>query len=308
MRRSGSIAAACAVSFLFAGAFGSARAQAPPAPEVVRIWPGPAPGTEGWKVVEEARPAPVPGGPPPGYVTNVTVPTLTVFRPAPGKATGAAVIVCPGGAFQGLAFNHEGVMVAQWLAERGVTAFVLKYRVKPTPGFKLPKDIRADPEAFREGERMLAPGWRIAVADGQQAMRFVRANAAKYHVAPDKIGFMGFSAGAMTTMGVVTDSAPADRPNFAAPIYGAKEPDTSPPKDGPPLFIAAAQDDPTVPVGKSVEIFSDWTAAHLPAELHIYETGGHGFGMRTTHRNADAWPIAFEAWLRSHGWITAAAP
>jgi acetyl esterase/lipase len=285
-----------------------ARADAPPAPEVVRIWPGAAPGTEGWNVVEQTRPPATAGDAPANFVTNVTVPTLTVFRPDPAKATGAAVIVSPGGAFQGLAFNHEGVMVAQWLAQRGVTAFVLKYRVKPTPGFTLPKDIRTNPEAFNDGARMLMPSWRIAIADGVQAVRYIRANAARYGVDPGKVGFMGFSAGAMTTMGVVTDSAPADRPNFAATIYGAKEPGTSPPKGGPPLFIAAAQDDPVVPVGKSVEIFSNWTAASLPAELHIYQTGGHGFGMLPRHKASDAWPVAFEAWLRAHGWIAAATP
>lgn len=305
MRRPSAILAACAAAVLLGAPL--ARAEAPPTPtptpEVVRIWPGAAPGTEDWKVVEVDRPAPVPGGPPPSYVTDVTVPTLTVFRPDPAKATGAAVIVCPGGGFQMLAFNHEGVMVARWLAARGVTAFVLKYRVKPTPGFRLPKDIRPHPEEFDQAAKMLEPSWRIAVADGIQAVRYVRANAAAYHIAPDKVGVMGFSAGAMTTMGVVTDATAAERPDFAAPIYGAMEPGKSPPKDAPPLFIAAAQDDPTVPVGKSVQIFSSWTAAGRPAELHIYETGGHGFGMLTRHKASDAWPLAFEAWLRGHGWI-----
>jgi acetyl esterase/lipase len=143
------------------------------------------------------------------------------------------------------------------------------------------------------------------MADGLQALRYVRANAAKYNIDPNKVGFMGFSAGAMTTMRVVLNGAAGERPNLAAPIYGALQPGKSPPADGPPLFIAAAQDDPQVPVRKSAEIFSAWKGAGLPAELHIYESGGHGFGMLTRNKASDSWPVAFETWLRGHGWITA---
>lgn len=280
-------------------------AFAAPAPEVIKLWPGQPPGTETWTGAEIDRPAATRGGPWPKMVTNVTVPTLTVFRPEPGRATGAAIIVCPGGGFQVLAFDHEGAMVGQWLADRGVTAFVLKYRVRMTPAFRLVPDARHHQAEFDAASRQLEPGRRIAVADGIEAIHFVRANAAKYGVVPDRVGVIGFSAGGMTTMGVVMDSSPADRPNFAAPIYGAMEADKAPPKDGPPLFIVAAQDDTTVPVQKSVEIFSSWTAADLPAELHLYETGGHGFGMLKHHKASDEWPTAFDAWLRGHGWSVA---
>lgn len=286
-------------------AAGGVQAQQAPAPkpEVVRIWPGPAPGTEDRTGAEVQMTVPFPGSPAPlPTVLNVTVPTLTVFRPAPGKATGAAVIVCPGGGFQGLAIGHEGMDVAKWLADRGITAFVLKYRVQLTKGFRLPADPRHHPEQFDALARTLEPSRKIAVADGIQAVRFLRANAARFGIAPDRIGIMGFSAGAMTTMGVVMDSAPSERPDFAAPIYGSME-DKAPPKNGPPLFIVAAQDDPTVPVSKSVAIFSSWTAADLPAELHLYETGGHGFGMLKRGKTADNWPEPFEAWLTAHGWI-----
>jgi acetyl esterase/lipase len=103
-------------------------------------------------------------------------------------------------------------------------------------------------------------------------------------------------------MGVVMNDAAADRPNFAAPIYGSMD-DKAPPSDGPPLFIAVTQDDPAVPAPESLAIFSRWSAANLPAELHVYERGGHGFGMRKLNKPVDGWTMAFEAWMKSHGWL-----
>lgn len=307
MRKRGSLRAAMCGAAVFLACGAAAMAQPASAPDVVKLWPGQPPGTETWTGAEIDRPPATPGGPAPMMITNVTVPTLTIYRPAAGRATGAAVIVCPGGGFQALAFSHEGAMVGEWLAERGVTAFVLKYRVRMTPGFRLVPDARHHVAAFDAASATLEPGRKIAVADGIEAVRYVRAHAAQYGVKPDRVGFMGFSAGGMTTMGVVMDSAPADRPDFAAPIYGAMEADKAPPAGGPPLFVAAAQDDPTVPVQKSVEIFTRWTAADLPAELHVYETGGHGFGMLKRHKGTDEWTEPFDAWLRLHGWSVAAA-
>lgn len=285
-------------------AVAAARGEAAPSagPEIVTIWPGAAPGTEDWTGPEVQSPLPLPYVQPLYTVTNITTPTLTVFRPAAGTANGTAIVVCPGGGFQNLAITHEGMLVGQWLADRGITAFVLKYRVRPSPGFRIPPDIRHHPERFADFARTMESGRQVAVADGIQTMRYLRANAAKFAIAPDRIGIMGFSAGAMTTMGVVMDSEPADRPNFAAPIYGAME-KMDPPKNGPPLFIAATQDDPAVPVTESVAIFSSWTAADLKAELHLYERGGHGFGMVPRHQPVDNWTAAFEAWLKAHGWI-----
>jgi acetyl esterase/lipase len=275
-------------------------------PELVRIWPGAAPGTADWTGAETDTPLKIPGAPLLHMISNVTVPTLTVVRPSPGTANGTAIIVCPGGGFQNLAITHEGDLVARWLADRGITAFILKYRVRPSSAsLRFPTDARHHPEQFEELAKSFEAGRQIAIADGIQAMRYLRANASRFAVAPNRIGMMGFSAGAVTTMGVVLDGEPADRPNFAAPIYGTME-DRPPPKDGPPLFIAATQDDNTVPVAKSVAIFSSWTAADLPAELHIYAHGGHGFGMIKHNKPVDEWPAAFEAWLRADGWMSTA--
>jgi len=256
--------------------------------EIIRIWPGAAPGTEDWTGPEFVGK---------NSVTNVTVPTLTVFRPQPGEANGTAVIVAPGGGFQGLALKQESDPMARWLTARGITAFALKYRVRYTPGLQLPTS-----DTFDETIHTLEPAFKIAVADGLQAMRYLKANAETYGIEPGQIGMMGFSAGAMTTMGVVVEAKPEERPDFAGSVYGSLMGDSAP-KDGPPLFIAHAQDDRAVPVRKSLEMYSIWTAAGLPVEMHIYEKGGHGFGAVVRNRATDRWLSAFEAWLLEHEWI-----
>lgn len=287
-----------ALSLLMAtAAFAATKTE----PEVIPLWPGAAPGTEDWTGPETVQTWQIPGGPQ-RMIGNVTKPTLTVYRPLPDKANGTAMIVAPGGGFVSLAIDHEGIKVAEWLTERGVTAFVLKYRVKPNPAFRIPADLRKYPERFPEFKQTFGAGIPIAVADATQAIRYLRANASRYAIDPGRIGMMGFSAGAITTMGAVMNEAPADRPNFAAPIYGAMD-NNVPPKDGPPLFIAVTQDDPAVPAPESVAIYSRWSAAQLPAELHVYERGGHGFGMRTMNLPVDGWTSALEAWMKSHGWL-----
>ena len=277
------------------------------APEVVPLWPGQPPGTEDWTGPETDNSIRLPGNQLIRMTGNVTTPTLTVYRPAPGTANGTAVVVIPGGGFQMLAVSHEGDLVARWLAERGVTAFMLKYRVHMIPGFNIPAEMRTHPERFADFARKFDSGRPIAVADAIQAMRYLRANAGRYGIAPDRIGMIGFSAGAITTIGVILDGAPADRPNFAAPIYGAMIEDKTPPTDAPPLFIAATQDDNAVPVDQSLTIFARWTAANRPAELHIYQSGGHGFGMTRHNLPVDDWIKAYEAWLKAGGWIGNAA-
>ncbi|MCE7797070.1 alpha/beta hydrolase [Sphingobium sufflavum] len=273
--------------------------------EIVRIWPGAAPGTEDWTGPETDTPLQLPGLPIYHMVSNVTTPTLTVVRPAPGTANRTAMLVCPGGGFQDLAVTHEGELVAKWLAERGITAFVLKYRVRKTGLFRVPADIRRHPERFAELLRSTEPNRPIALADGLQAMRFIRANADRYGIVPNRVGMIGFSAGAILTMDVTTNAPAVDRPNFAVPIYGALE-GKEPPVGGPPLFIAATQDDNAVPAAESVNIYSRWTAANLPAELHVYQQGGHGFGMVPHKLPVDGWSVAFEAWLKAGGWLGAA--
>lgn len=229
-------------------------------------------------------------------VTNVTVPTLTVFRPPAGKANGSAMVVVPGGSFRALAWDLDGTETAQWLAGRGITAFVLKYRVRP-PGDSAP----SGPETFDSFLMRTKSSRAIAVADARQALRLVRRRAAAYGLRADRVGMIGFSAGAITTLAVASGGAGEPRPDFAAALYGAIPPEAGPAADSPPLFVAAAQDDPQVPPAKSTEAFERWTRAGRPAELHLYEKGGHGFGFRRHGLPADSWPAALEAWLASHG-------
>jgi len=281
-----------------------ASAQEPASnPEVIRLWPGTPPGTTDWTGPETSDAYKLPDGGSVRTVSNVTTPTLLAYRPAPGTGNGTAVIVCPGGGFTELAIEHEGEMVARWLAERGITAFVLKYRVHPGPAIVYPVNKQQMVEMFAKRQRTKQARRRIAIIDGIQAMHYVRANAGRFAIAPDRVGMMGFSAGALTTMGVVLDSTSADRPNFAAPIYGAMIEDKVPSKDAPPLFIALAQDDELVPTQESLKIYSRWTDANLPAELHIYAKGGHGFGMVKQNLPVDHWTEAFEAWLKAGGWM-----
>src|SRR5258706_328320 len=177
-------------------------------------------------------------------VQNVSTPTLTPFLPAPGKATGAAVVIAPGGAFYLLAMEHEGWAVARYLQAHGVAAFVLKYRVHPTEPKAAGLDkglaaLSAMPPAARVAA--LDAGAKIATEDAQEAMRVVRARAGEWHVDPARIGFMGFSAGAITTMSLAYADDPATRPAFIAPIYGGLGAPARPaPNNPPPMWAAGA--------------------------------------------------------------------
>jgi acetyl esterase/lipase len=236
-------------------------------------------------------------------VRNVANPTLTPYLPDPAKATGAAVIVAPGGAFRILAMDHEGYRVAQWLADHGIAAFLLKYRLVQTPrdlpGFgasmgkfmsTLPKDespIYATPEA---------------VEDAQAAVRMVRARAAEWKVDPAKIGFVGFSAGAMTTLDVGIQPDLASRPDFIAPIYPPMM--TRPvPANAPPMFLAVSLDDPLFAQGKALGLIQSWRDAKRPLEVHLYEKGGHGFGMNGMFAGPALWIDSFRAWMQDRGII-----
>jgi acetyl esterase/lipase len=271
-------------------------AAEPEAAEIVRVWPSAAPGTSGWTGPEVELDAELPVAGKTHIITNVTVPTLTIFRPKSGGAGRTAMLVVPGGAFRALAWDLDGTEVAHWLAAHGITAFLLKYRVRP-PGDSAP----TGPESFDDFLLRTQAARQFAAADAEQALQLIRANSAKYGVAADRVGMIGFSAGAITVMGAALSSDAAARPDFAVSVYGALPADQQPAAGAPPLFVVAAQDDPQVPWRKSVEIYERWSRAGRPAELHLYEKGGHGFGMRRHNLPADKWPQALEARLLSRG-------
>jgi acetyl esterase/lipase len=254
------------------------------AQETVNLWPRVAPGSENWTQKEVT--IQMSWG---TVLQNVVTPTLTAYLPEKSRATGTGVIVAPGGSCIALAIKHEGADVATWLHERGIAAFVLKYRVQEHKGDGIPLGMNFD-EACKYG-----------IADGIQAMKVVRQHAADWGVSPDRIGFMGFSAGAMVTSGVLLQSDAATRPAFAAQIFGGPF-GVMPtiPANLPPIFLAWAQDDDLVL--EAVEKFYDaLKAAGNKAELHIYSAGKHGFGMRKQGTSSDHWIDEFYWWLEAKG-------
>ena len=268
----------------------------------IPLYNGPAPGSE--HASQKETSTPTSGG---RILRNITVPTLTLYRPAPGTGNGVGIVVAPGGGFHILAIDNEGTEVAEWLAAHGVTAFVLKYRLNETSSIdavavaqmmKYLATIKTAPGGFP----VITEGETEANADAARAMVLVRSHAGEWGVDPRRIGFMGFSAGALITLSVATSPDAAIRPDFAAPIYGALRPGLSPTADAPPLFIAAATDDALLP-GRSLPIYQAWVAAHRPAELHLYDRGGHGFGMEHQGTTSDHWIGDFGAWLTEHGWM-----
>jgi acetyl esterase/lipase len=209
------------------------------------------------------------------------------------------VVVCPGGAFRFLSWDSEGTEVAEWLRARGVAAFVLKYRLVDT-GTTAEDLDKAMKGTFRSKDGEAQDIAALAAADGRQAIKVVRRRAAEWGIAPDRIGVLGFSAGAAVVMGVVMDHDEDGRPNFAAPIYGGRAGDAKIPGDAPPLFILCAFDDDFAATS-SATLYSQWKAAGRPAELHIYSRGGHGFGMRKQGLPIDSWIDRFGDWLGARG-------
>jgi acetyl esterase/lipase len=273
------------VGILLAGAAFAAE------PKVIPLYPGAAPGSETWSYPETDAIGPQDKV---RRIGNVTRPALLAYLPDASSANGTAVIVCPGGGFRYLALEYEGTDAAAWLNSMGVAAFVLKYRLVRTGD-----EGEKDAAVMAERRKTILP---MAAADGQQAVRLVRSRAKEWGIAPDRIGIMGFSAGGYVAASVALEHDADSRPNFAAPIYGVIFSDVTAPADAPPLFLALADDDTSVPpVANSIRLYTAWKKAQIPAELHIYSKGGHGFGMRKTPLPVGAWTDRFRDWLGEQG-------
>jgi acetyl esterase/lipase len=245
-------------------------------------------------------------------ISNVSVPTLTAYLPAKGKATGAAVMICPGGGYGILAASHEGSDVARWFNEMGVAAFVLKYRL-PNPA-------------------IMTNQQEVPLMDAMQGMTLIRQNAARYGLDPSKIGVMGFSAGGhlASTLATHYDKGPKAnaqaKPNFAILLYpvitfgekahagsrtnllgkSASSPELiayysnelQVSNQTPPTFLVHAEDDKAVPVENSISFYLACLKNGVSAEMHLYPTGGHGFGLRTAKFGSlNTWPEACKVWL-----------
>src|SRR5687767_2055009 len=244
-------------------------------PPSIPLWANGAPGSEGKTDAEVGKPE----GPPRGFnnVTNVHNPSIIPYLPPKEKANGVAVLVFPGGGHRNLAIGHEGYNVGEWLAERGVAAFVVKYRLAREPG----STYKIETEAL---------------ADTLRAIRTVRSRAKEWNVNPNAVGVMGFSAGgelaALAAMrmegGSESAADPIDResakPNFQALIYPGQSAKIQPTKDSPPAFLAAGSlDRPDIAEGLA-DVYLRFKRAGVPVELHLYGKTGHGFGLRATNK------------------------
>lgn len=239
-------------------------------------------------------------------VRNVSHATLTPLLPA-GPSTGAAVIVAPGGGFLGLSIDTEGWQVARWLANHGVAAFVLKYRVLPTPVSnevwedEFNRMIRGEKVSFANPED--TPDG--ALADGLAALRHVRDNAESYGIDPQRVGFMGFSAGGFLTRSVISKGG-SDTPDFAAPIY-PRMTAMQVPVDAPPIFVAIAADDFLLQGVDGFPLVESYRAAGKSIEFHLFADGGHGFGLGRPGTSAEGWIELFYRWISTSGFLRSEA-
>jgi len=296
------------LTLLFAVAFLSAQTT------TVKVWPEGPPGAKvepnyrEETIMDQGKPR----------VARVTDPVLLVYLPAPEKANGSAVVICPGGGYMRLAMDHEGYDIANWLNEMGIAGIILKYR--------LPSD------AIMEN-KSVGP-----LEDAQEAIRIVRRRAQEWHIQPNRIGIMGFSAGGHLAATASTQFAeqvykPADttsaRPDFSIllyPVISMQQPTThmgsrnnllgqNPSQElidrfsnelritpeTPPAFLVHSADDPAVPVGNSIGYFKALVKNKIPAELHVYQKGGHGYGLAKGRGTESGWPDACRAWLKQMG-------
>lgn len=266
----------------------------------LRLWPSVAPGSEDWSHQEYAEIQEDTGW---YFVHNVVTPTLTPVLPEPGSANGSAMIVAPGGAYVALAWDHEGLETARWLAARGITAFVLKYRLleEPDPSVLAEAPPMTDVPAFSEWmKQKTAPTRKLAGQDGQQAVRLLRERADEWGLDRERIGILGFSAGGSTALETAIAEDPHARPDIVVSVYNGFF-DGPVPAHVPPLFGVVAADDPLV--GRLIEVARMWTAVGAPTEIHVYEQGGHGFSVKPQGLPVDSWPERLADWLAHRGWL-----
>lgn len=272
----------------------TAALQAADPPASIVLWPNGAPGSEGKNTPEIVQTS-ASGE---QRVSNIHQPSITPYLPAKDKASGAAVIVAPGGGHKMLCTTHEGSNVAEWLAAHGIAAFMLKYRLAEEPGSTYTVD-------------------RDAVGDMHRAIRLIRSRASEWGINPAAVGVMGFSAGgevcAISSMNFDKGNPVAvepldrlsDRPDFQALIYPGRTVRIVPFKDSPPAFLAASANDRKDISEGLLKVYLDFKTAAVPVELHLYSSGDHGFGLRAGGAApVNAWIDRFYEWLQDRKFLT----
>lgn len=262
--------------------------------ESIRVWDGEPDGSYGRRAAETRAVDTAVSWRRMTIIRNVFDPSLTVIRPVEGEQTGASVVVLPGGGFGGLAWDAEGTEVGRFLADRGVTAFVLKYRVqRPTLRGMLPF-------LFGRVKAGVEPAIAAASADAKQAMRLVRARAHISGGDPHAVGMLGFSAGAITMLRVLGDADTAVRPDFAVSVYGFLWDDADRVLPGStPILVAAAE--PDAAVADARRIGARWEEAGAPTEVRIFDSGDHGFGLGRPGTDSARFAGLLEEWLVEQG-------
>jgi len=287
-------------------------------PVVLPIWPGAVPGDYGKIGPERVRDPSESPTKNAKWITGITKPTITIFRATTEKSTGTSIIICPGGGYWNLAWDLEGEEVAQWFNNVGITGIILKYRVPRRPD---------------QPERLPAPG---PLLDAQRAVSLVRSHAAEWGIDPQRIGIMGFSAGGHLAISTATHfdqrgyesideiDKTSCRPDFAVAVYpgylleqakagvelnkDTLAPYIRIPKDTPPILLVHANDDPVAGPENSAVMYLALKRANIPAELHIYAHGGHGFGVRKTSLPCSSWPDRCVDWLREQQFLRSNSP
>jgi endo-1,4-beta-xylanase len=262
-------------------------------PAVIPVWPGDAPGSEGKTAAEKFRVT----SEGEHIFTTIHHPSLTVYLPPAGRATGAAVVICPGGGHRELWMDHEGYNVARWLAAHGIASFVLKYRL-----------AREEGSSYQVATHSLA--------DLQRSIQLVRSRAAEWGVDPARVGTIGFSAGgevaALAGMHVIAAKTGAtdalerqdSKPAFQALIYPGNTDSIAPTKDSPPAFLVCGYGDRAEVAEGLARVYLKFKQVGVPAELHIYSGAGHGFGIReSNHTPSATWPDRFKEWLSDQGFL-----
>jgi acetyl esterase/lipase len=283
-------------SFILLFFFNQTEAQ-----KVINIWPGVAPGSENWHWKRQLDNTHLPTDP---LSYNVVQPTLMYFPADSVLNNGTSVIICPGGSFIYLHIYTEGIDVARWLNKLGVSAFVLEYRLAhcETDDPMKEKNDRIKDSSLRN---LVVPVVPLSIADGKQALSFVRRHATEFNIDPARIGIIGFSAGGTVAVAGAFNYSNENRPDFVVSVYAFVPPGitTKMQPDAPQAFIVAASDDELHLVPMSISLYDLWLDSGHPAELHIYSKGGHGFGMNKQNWPSDTWINRLADWMQVQGYL-----